>query len=544
MKHNFMPINFSASIRLFMLAVVIPFGLSACDKSKSGSLGTKSIVYCSEGSPENFNPQTITSGVTIDATSNQLYDRLITFNSDNTLAPALATAWHVTKDGKKITFYLRKDVSFHHTEYFTPSRTFNADDVLFSFNRILKPAHSFHSISGSKYPFFQNINFTSLVSEVEKINDYTIRFILTRPDSSFLANLATSFSVILSAEYATKLIQSDEHYKMDILPIGTGPFKLKEYHTGSFIRYYPHLEYWQSTPYLRQLIFDITPSKTGRLTKLLAGECDVISYPIAHKKIQNRPDLTLEEVTSLNVGYLGFNTKKPPFDNKLVRQAIAFAINKPAIIETIYKGKAELANSIISKSSWAYQNSTEKQMYSPEKAKALLNEAGYPDGFTMDIWAMPVQRAYNPNALTMAKLIQADLSKIGIKVEIVSYEWSAFLRRLKLGEHQSVLLGWSADNPDPNNFFSTLLSCESVKSGSNRTFWCNDEFDHLISQALLTVDIEQRKKYYHKASVIIANEIPLLPIAHSKRFQARSKAVKGKLLNSFGGISFTNASIN
>ncbi len=528
------------------LAIILFFviALAACDSNKNDALRTKSIVYCSEGSPENFNPQTVTSGVSIDATSNQIYDRLIAFNDDNTLVPALATAWHVTNDGKIITFYLRKDVTFHQTDYFTPTRLFNADDVLFSFNRILEPENNFHSISGARYPFFQNINFHSLVSEIDKINDYTIRFVLTRPDSSFLANLATSFSVILSAEYGEYLAKNNDDYKIDIHPIGTGPFKLKEYHTGSFIRYYPHLEYWRENPYLRQLIFDITPSKTGRLTKLLAGECDVISYPIAHEKILDRSDLTLEEVTSLNVGYLGFNTQIPPFNNKLVRQAIAFAINKSAILETIYKGKAELANSIISKSSWAYNANIQEQVYSIEKAKELLNQAGYPNGFTMNIWAMPVQRAYNPNALTMAKLIQADLKKIGIKVEIISYEWSAFLRKLTLGEHQSVLLGWSADNPDPDNFFSALLSCEAVKSGSNRTFWCNKEFDELISQALLTVDIKKRREYYHQASAIIANEIPLLPIAHSKRFQARSKAIKGKLLNSFGGISFTNASKN
>ena len=513
--------------------------LCGCNDAGIVSLSEHSVIYCAEGSPETFNPQLVTSGTTIDATSNQLYDRLITYQGiKNTLTPAIAKSWHVTKDGKKITFYLRKDIAFHSTDYFTPSRNLNAEDVIFSFNRMLDSNHPFHWVSGGSYPFFQNVGFKSLVEKVEQINEYTVRFHLAHADNSFLANLATDFAVILSAEYANQLTAQNLKTNIDTYPIGTGPFKLKEYRVGSFIRFYRHEQYWRTPASIEQLVFDITPSNTGRLTKLLARECDVTAYPIAHEKISENSKLKLESITALNVGYFGFNVTKPPFDNKLVRQAVSYAINKSVILDTIYQGKAELANSILPNTSWAYNNKISEQEFNPALAKSLLEVAGYPQGFSMDLWAMPVQRPYNPNAITMAKLIQADLNNIGIKVKIVSYEWNTFLNRLKLGEHQSFLLGWSADHPDPDNFFSPMLSCSATKTGSNTTFWCNQAYDEIIQKALQTANLNLRKEYYANAMNILQQEIPLIPIAHSKRYQARNTNVTGDILAAFGGINF------
>lgn len=524
-------------------SVIFSLFLSGCNDANILSLSERSIIYCSEGSPETFNPQLSISGTTTDATSKQLYSTLIAFeNEGDTLTPALAKSWHVTRDGKKITFYLRQDVHFHQTSYFTPTRTLNADDILFSFNRVLDKTHSFHHVSGGQYPFFESIKFNELVEGIEKINDFTVRFILKRNDSSFLANLATDYSIILSKEYADKLTVKNAQHDIDILPIGTGPFKLKDYRVGSLIRFYRHDDYWQEKAKIEQLVYDISPSKTSRLTKLLAKECDVSSYPIAHTKIAKRSDLELESTTSLNVSYFGFNTQKAPFNDRRVRQAISLGINKQVLIDTVYQGKAVPAKSIIPDTSWAFDKDTPELHYAPEKAKSLLAIAGYPDGFTMDLWAMPVQRAYNPNAITMAKLIQADLKKIGVKVKIITYEWITFLRRLSQGEHQSFLLGWTADHPDPDNFFTPMLSCSSSEKGSNNTFWCNQAYDQLLEDALKTTNMKTRRSYYAKAMTLINKEVPLLPIAHSKRYQARGVNVQGDILRHFGGISFSQVS--
>lgn len=288
-------LKFSVLRKTYTLVIVSLIFLTACSNEDTSSLSANSIIYCSEGAPEVFNPQLVTSGVTIDATSKQLYNQLITFDANNnSISPSLAKSWHVTRDKKKITFYLRKEVYFHQTPYFTPTRPLNADDVLFSFNRILDNYHPFHHISGGKYPFFQSVGFSDLVKSVERINDYTIRFTLNRADSSFLANLASDFSIILSEEYAQQLMKIGKAEEIDIYPIGTGPFILKEYRTGSLIRYRPHEQYWDKKTTLKQLVFDITPSNTGRLTKLLAGECDIVAYPIAHEKILENNALALD----------------------------------------------------------------------------------------------------------------------------------------------------------------------------------------------------------------------------------------------------------
>ncbi|WNC67424.1 ABC transporter substrate-binding protein [Thalassotalea nanhaiensis] len=538
-----MKVNYWLAIKktpLVIVAALFTLIVSSCGKVGSDSILTEGIVYCSEGAPTSFNPQLVTTGTTIDATSKQIYNRLLDFDPGNYgKVPALARSWHVTKNNKLVTFYLRKDVKFHQTDYFTPSRNMNADDVIFSFNRILDKEHAYHQSVDGKFPFFQSVKFSELVKDVEKINEHTIRFRLNHPQSSFLANIAAPFSVILSKEYADHLIEQEKDLTLlDSLPIGTGPFKYKDYRNGSLIRFERHDDYWRRKVDIEKLLFNISPDNTSRLTKLLTHECDVISYPIATQEIASRPDLALEQVTSFNVAFLAFNTKVPPFDNPLVRKAVAHAIDKEAIVSAVYYDQAEVAQSLLPKASWAYSDQVEEIAYSKDLAKKLLSDAGLADGFSIDVWAVPVQRAYNPDARKMAKLIKSDLADIGIEVNIITFEWATFLKKLAKGEHQSVLIGWAADHPDPDNFFSPLLSCASVNTGGNRAMWCNEEFDQLLQKSLLTNNTSTRKNLYLQAQQLLQEQLPIFPIAHAKRGQAKVKEIEGNILTPFGGISF------
>lgn len=502
------------------------------------------LVYCSEGSPESFNPQLVTSGTTIDAISQQLYDRLLDIDPENgELIPGLAESWQVSEDGKTYRFSLRSDVQFHQTEYFTPGRPLNAQDVLFTFNRIMQTGHPFHYQGGGNYPFFQSVAWASLVDKVVAESTDSVRFELSRPDSSFLSNLATDFAAILSAEYAEQLLAANTLSRMDSHPVGTGPFRFKEYQKDVLIRYYRHKNYWREPAKPDQLVIDIVPNNARRMAKLFTHECDVVAFPrVAELKlISQRPDVDVQESTSMNVGFWAFNTSKAPFDNAKVRQALAYAINREAILQAVYFGHATAANSVLPPTSWAYNPDLPVQQYNPAIAKALLQEAGYPNGFSMDIWAMPVQRLYNPNALKMAELMQADLAQIGVRASIVSYEWNSFRRKLSDNEHDSVLIGWSADNADPDNFFRPLLSCSAAQTGTNRANWCDENFDRLISQALLTADQKQRRSYYMAAQQYLAEQMPLLSIAHSQRFQAINSDIKGVQINPYGGIALAGA---
>ncbi|PKM20681.1 MAG: ABC transporter substrate-binding protein [Gammaproteobacteria bacterium HGW-Gammaproteobacteria-15] len=502
------------------------------------------LVYCSEGSPESFNPQLVTSGTTIDAISQQLYDRLLDIDPQSgELKPLLATQWQVNDNGTVYEFTLRPDVQFHQTEYFSPSRAFNSEDVVFTFNRIMEKNHPFHYQGGGNYPFFQSVDWANLVERVVATSNNTVRFELSRPDSSFLSNLATDFAAILSAEYGAAVLEQGQPGRIDSHPVGTGPFRFKEYQKDVLIRYYRHKTYWRELAKPEQLVFDIVPNNARRMAKLFTHECDVVAFPRVAELglISQRPDVDVQESTSMNVGFWAFNTAKPPFDNAKVRLALAMAINREAILQAVYFGYATAANSVLPPTSWAYNAELPQLPFDQTQAKALLAEAGYANGFSMDIWAMPVQRLYNPNALKMAEMMQADLAQIGVRATIVSYEWNSFRRKLSNNEHDSVLIGWSADNADPDNFFRPLLSCSAAQTGTNRANWCDANFDRLISQALLTSDQKQRRSYYMAAQQYLAEQMPLLSIAHSQRFQALNSDISGIDINPYGGISLATA---
>jgi len=530
--------NTRAKTTLIVLACTL---LCACDALLQTKTDPNGIVYCSEGSPASFNPQLDTSGTTVDASSHQIYDRLLDFDPvTGDIVPALATSWLVSDDGKTYTFQLRQDVAFHETEAFTPTRFFNADDVLFSIDRWRLVDHPFHDISGGRYPYTDSLKLGDLITRVERINGYRVEITLNKPESSFLANLATDFSVILSAEYADKLTSWNQKELIDFKPIGTGPYQLASFRQDRFIRYTKHPNYWRQIELADKLIFDITPSSSLRLAKLLTDECDAIALP-AHSElevIRQQEDLVLDEKPGLNVGFWAFNTSKPPFNNPQVRRALGMAIDKNALIEAIYFNSAIPARNIVPPTSWAFQADVKPLSYNPIAAIKLLREEGIPKDFSMTVWAMPVQRAYNPNATKMAELIQAYLQDVGIQVNIISYEWATFRERLTEGLHDSVLIGWSADNGDPDNFYRPLLSCAAIKSGTNRAMWCSDEYDLLINKALQYTDISERTYFYGKANELLAEQLPLIPIAHASRYQAHRKELVGLVINPFGGVRF------
>ncbi len=294
---------------------------------------------------------------------------------------------------------------------------------------------------------------------------------------------------------------------------------------------------------MEQLVYDITTNGTSRIAKMLTKECDITAHPSATQLsfLQSREDIHVDKEANLNIGYWAFNTERPPFNDPLVRRALSYAVDVDKIMQAVFYGSGIAATSNLPPSSWAYVPQPELPQYDPQKAKELLKEAGYKDGFTMTLWAMPVSRIYNPNARKMAELIQSDLREIGVTAKIVEYEWNTFIERVGQHEHDSVLLGWAADTPDPDNFFTPLLSCTATFSGKNPSNWCNPEFDLLLTQALDTNDIEARKVFYKKAQEMIAAELPLMPIAHGLRFQASNTNIEGITLRPFGGISLAEA---
>ena len=524
---------------LSLFSIALGFTILGCSPIDNTPASSSGVVFCSESDPVSFNPQLDTSGTTADATAHQIYDRLLNFDPETgNILPGLADSWLVSDDGLTYTFQLKRGVKFHSTEYFTPTRNFNANDVIFSIDRWRVKTHPFHGVSGGFYPYFQSLDIANNITDVKRVNGYRVELQLARPDSSFLSNLATDFAVVLSAEYGDNLLHQNTPENIDNFPVGTGPYKFQEYRPNHFIRYAKHVDYWGGPVPSEQLIFDITPRSALRLAKLITGECDISVFPAQSEleTIRDNARLTLLEVPGLNVGFWAFNTQKPPFDNPDVRRALAMAIDKNTLLDTVYFGSARRAISLLPPTSWAYQANADDINYNPVQARRLLRASGIEDGFSMTIWAMPVQRAYNPNAMKMARLMQAYLREVGIDATIVSYDWTTFRSNLQQGLHDSVLIGWSADNVDPDNFYRPLLTCSAIPSGTNRAMWCNPAYDALIEQALLVNDIERRKQLYAQANRMLYEQMPLMPIAHAFRYQAQRASIANVGINAYGGV--------
>lgn len=505
------------------------------------------LVYCAEASPDTFNPQLTSSGVSMDATAVPVYNRLVQFKLGTTeIDPALAESWEISEDGKTYTFHLRENVKWQSNKEFKPTRTLNADDVIFSFMRQKDENNPYHLVSGGTYEYFDGMGMGELIESIEKIDDKTVAFHLSRQETPFLANIAMPFSSITSKEYADAMMKKGTPEKFDSNPIGTGPFKFGQYQKDSRILLTKNPDYYGEPAKIDRLIFSITPDAAVRYAKLQKNECQAMPYPNMADvdRMRADKDIHLDEKAGLNIGMMAFNTEKPQFQDVKVRKALTLAINKAAIIDAVYQGAAVPAKNLIPPTIWGYNDEVEDYPYDPEEAKKLLKEAGYEDGMTIKLWAMPVSRPYNPNARRMAEIIQSDWAKIGVKAEIVTYEWGEYLKRAGEGEHDVILSGWAGDNGDPDNFFTPLMSCNAAKSGANHARWCDQDFDALLIQAREESDVEKRTELYKKAQVMMHEKVPAVMIAHSKVFMPVRKEVKGYISDPLSLHNFNTVEID
>jgi dipeptide transport system substrate-binding protein len=378
-----------------------------------------------------------------------------------------------------------------------------------------------------------------LFKGVEKVDDYTVKILLHKPQAPMIANLGMDFASILSAEYAEKLQAEGKMEQLNQVPVGTGPFKYVAYQKDAVVRFAAHPDYWEGKAPIDQLIFAITPDPSVRYQKLKAGECHIVAYPNPADLASMRadPDLKMLEQEGLNVGYLAYNALQPPFDKVEVRKALNMAINKLAILDAVFQGAGSVAKNPIPPTIWSYNEATVDDPYDPDAAKKMLADAGVTD-LKMKIWAMPVQRPYNPNARRMADLIQADFAAIGVEAEIVSYEGGEYLELSKdKNRDGAILLGWTGDNGDPDNFLAVLLGCDGV-GGANRAQWCHQPFGDVIQQAKVVSDQAERTKLYEQAQIIFKEQAPWATIAHSVRFQPVRKEVTDFKIDPFGGHIF------
>ena len=358
-----------------LAAVCVPAFLAAAP------LAAKTLVYCSEGSPENFYPGVNTTGTSFDVTE-QIYDNIVDFERGGTkVVPGLAEKWDISADGTVYTFHIRKNAKWHTNKNFKPTRNANADDIVFMLERQWKEDNPYFKVTSPNHSYFSDMGMPKLLKSVEKVDDYTVKITLNQPEAPFLSNLAMECAGVQSKEYADAMMKAGTPEKIDQEPIGTGPYSLVQYQKDAIIRYKAFPEYWGGKAKIDDLVFAITPDASVRWAKLQKGECHVMPYPNPAdlEAMKKDPNVQILEQAGLNIGYLAYQTTKKPFDDVRVRKAFNMAMNKKAIVDAVFLGSGMPAKNPIPPSMWSYNDAVKEDPYDPEAAKKLLAEAGYPE---------------------------------------------------------------------------------------------------------------------------------------------------------------------
>jgi peptide/nickel transport system substrate-binding protein/dipeptide transport system substrate-binding protein len=497
----------------------------------------KPIIFCSDASPEGFDPGLWDAAGT-NQVNNQMFQGLLGFKRGGTeLEPVLASGWKVSPDAKTFTFTLRKGVHFHHTPYFTPTRDLNADDVLFTFGRFLDPKHPFNLAFPTLFIYPQNLGLGGMVEKMEKVDNETVRFVLKQPNVTFATYFAMAFAGIHSAEYGEHLLKAHAASSINNYPVGTGPYRFVSYKKDDVVRMEANPDYWGKKQLTEKLIFLIAREPNVRIQKLLGGECHITAAARDNDlaSFDARKDIVVMKIQALNISYLSFNMKKGPTKNRDVREALDIAFDRDAAFKALFpRGDAMQAVSAFPPIIPGY-NKKLKNEFNPVRAKQLLAKAGFPNGFSLDLWALPVQRPTNPNGQLLAQMIQQDWAKIGVKASIKTYEWGEYLKRAKNGEHDVYMSGWSGDSGDADDFLTPNLSCASSSDGVK---FCNAEFDKLLVDARGMTDPAKRVQLYEKAQEIFKRERPWITLAHSTVYIPMVRDIKGFVMAPNGSLDF------
>lgn len=500
----------------------------------------KPLVVCTEASPEGFDIVRYNSSVTTNAAADTLFDRLIEYQPlARQFIPSLATQWEVSQDNRTYTFHLRKDVSFHRNDLFIPSRLLNADDVVFSFKRMLDPQNPWYKNTPTGFPYAQSYQLNTLIQSIEKLDNHTVRFTLSKPNATFMSLLSMGFASIYSAEYAQLLLKMGKTEHINHKPIGTGPFVFRRYQKDAVIRFDANPVYFSGKPKTDQLIYAITPDAALRVQKLKAGECHIALSPKPQdiRAVKNNKNIRTLSTPASMTAYIAINTQHKPLNHKALRQALNMSLNKATYLNVVFEGNGIIAKGPLPPTIWGPSPITD-YAYDPVKAKKILTEAGFPKGFETTIWMRTSNGISNPNPKAGAELLQADLAKIGVTATINVLEWGELLQRSKMGAHDLLFMGWISDSNDPDNFFSPLFRCSAAIAGTNFARYCNPKLDKLITAATATTDLQVRSQMYQNIQKIIHDEALWIPLVHPTLTVLVRQNVNGYTVNPFGRQDF------
>jgi peptide/nickel transport system substrate-binding protein len=505
-------------------------------------------VFGNQGEPVQFDPAVITDGIS-NRTNRQIYEGLVKYKGATTeVVPSLAEKWQVSQDGTVWTFTLRQGVKFH------DGNPFDAAAVVWNFDRWRlnkHPQHENQIKAGQTFEYygaqFGGFDEKSNITKVEAVNPSTVRFTLKSPQAPFLANLAMVFFHFASPAAVEKWgTDFGKH------PVGTGPFKFVEWKAGQEVILEANRDYWDKDNMAKMLRIVIRNIKDNsqRLAALKAGEIHATEglNPDDVKVVRADPNLQIHLRPTNNTGYIAFNYKVKEFQDKRVRQAIAHAINKKAIVDALYGGTGMVATQFQPPPLWGYNKELKDYEYNPQRAKDLLKEAGFAEGLkdmTWDdgkkeplvFWYMPVSRPYYPNPKEIAEAISADLARVGITVRLQTTDWAVYLDKRKNGQLSLYMQGWTGDNGDPDNFICYFF-CQP--GAPTEGFYANQKLTDVLMQAQRITDHGKRAELYRQAEQMIHDDAARIFVANNQPPVALQKKVRGVILNPTGHEVFNS----
>ncbi|MBX6351309.1 MAG: ABC transporter substrate-binding protein [Clostridia bacterium] len=504
-------------------------GTSEAPGSEAQAPAQLTVVWGRGADAVSLDPANVTDGESLKTTT-QIFDTLLKFQGDTTnVGPGLATGCEPNQDATEWTCTLRSGVVFQDG---TP---FNAQAVKFNFDRWMHSDDP-NRHEGEEFAYyaymFGGFDDKSVIQSVDVLDDTHVKFTLRQPLAPFLQNLAMApFAIASPAAIQKYGADFGKH------PVGTGPFTFVSWEKDNQIVLERNDDYWGTKAAIDQLVYRVIPDNSERLLELQSGTIQFADgiNPSDVPVIQGDPNLQLFLRPANDIGYLAFNTEKKPFDDVRVRQAINMAIDKAAIVKTFYGDLGQVANTPLPPKMWGHSD-LQDYPYDPEQAKQLLAQAGYPNGFQTELWAMSNPRPYFPQPEKIAEAIANDLAKVGIDAKIVTFDWDTYLQKTENGEHTMALLGWIGDNGDPDNFLYVLLDKDNAVKGSagNIAFYKSDELHDLLIRAQRTPDQATRTQLYMQAQEIIHRDAPWVPLVYSEDPVGASAKIHGYVANPVG----------
>jgi len=492
---------------LFVCAVVAFSFLSCSSKPDPNTL-----VMLIESSPTNLDPR-----VGIDAWSEcidgLIFDDLLSRGNDLSVAPGLAERWEIP-DPLTYVFHLRRGVKFQ------DGRSLTSRDVKWTLDSLLEG--KIRSTKAANYRF---------VSRIDAPDDFTVVVHLKEPDSPLLWNLSDS---------AIGIVPYGSLDEMTRHPIGSGPFKFVSAETDREVILERNDDYWGEKAKLARVRFAVVPDETTRALELRKGSGDVAINSLTPDTIltlTREPGLTVEHGPGTPMAYLAFNLRDPILKDVRVRQAIAYALDRPPMVEYLWRGQAELARSILPPQSWAYDGDVRMYPHDPEKAKRLLDAAGHPavNGVRFHV---TMKTSTDANTRMMVAVMQQQLREVGIALDIRSFESATFFSDVIHGAFQMYSLRWMGGNEDPDIFEYVFHSAKFPPNGANRGFYSNPRVDELIDKARREVDPAVRKPLYAEVQRILAEDLPYVDFWYFDNVLVHTRRVRNVKMNPAGNYSF------